>query len=47
MLKDALCNENSSANTSLGLVLPAFRAEVMANRLGLRATHGHTQVLAV
>ena len=47
MLKDAACNENSSTNTSLGLVLPALQAEVMANRLGLHATHGHTQVLAV
>ncbi len=69
MLKDAVSNENSSTNTSLGSVLPALRAQVMAymtrhratsdicapgglatavaGRLGLHATYGHTQVLAV
>ena len=30
MLKDASCDETSSTNTSLGLVLPALQAQAMA-----------------
>ena len=30
MLKDALCNKNSSTNTSWNLVLPELQAELMA-----------------
>lgn len=72
MLKDAFSSADIFTDTSLGPLLPALQAEVMAymsqhkvlsdigtpggvatllttvaGRLGLHATHGHVQVLAV